>query len=329
MTRRQVLAGLLVGTAGLAALVLFEVLATVFLAVTVAYLLAPVHDHLADRGLGDPWASLVAAMSAALAALVPIAVLIGLIYLRRGPLLAVLTTLPREVPVRFGGYAATLDLAPAYELTRSWLSDAAVSVAAALPVIGLKLTLFGVVLFALLIRREQAVGATLSLFPPDYRDVATALHRRIRETLYTIYVLQAVSAFATFAVALPTFALLGYRFVGTLAVVAGVLQFLPIVGPSVLILALATYLVSVGAVGEAAVVLVVGGVVVAWLPDLAVRLWLPGETTRTHWSLYFIGFVGGLLTLGGIGIVVGPLVVALLVEALDLFATQNAGGPEP
>jgi len=39
-------------------------------------------------------------------------------------------------------------------------------------------------------------------------------------------------------------------------------------------------------------------------------------------SLYFIGFVGGLLSLGAIGIIVGPLVVALLVEAAGLVSQE-------
>lgn len=321
--RGTVLTGLLAALAAVATLVLFDVLGTVFLAVTVAYLLAPLHDRVVEAGVPDPWASVGTALAAAGAALVPIGVGGFLVYRRREELLGLLDGVPTEIVLQVADFQYVVDTGVLRGDVEAWLSSAAVTTAAALPSLVLKFSLFVIVLFALLVRRHDAADALLSVVPTAYHDVAHALHHRTRATLFTIYVLQAVSALGTFLAALPTFVLLGYPSVVTLAVIAGVLQFLPIVGPSVLVVAMTAYELTLGDVGAAIAVFVLGSVVVAWLPDTVIRLRLSNESAGLPGSLYFIGFVGGLLTMGVVGIVAGPLAVALLAEGVDLVAAEN------
>jgi predicted PurR-regulated permease PerM len=49
-------------------------------------------------------------------------------------------------------------------------------------------------------------------------------------------------------------------------------------------------------------------------------------------TLYFVGFVGGVLTIGPLGFVLGPLAVGLLVETVQLLSTvpevEGAADPE-
>jgi predicted PurR-regulated permease PerM len=61
---------------------------------------------------------------------------------------------------------------------------------------------------------------------------------------------------------------------------------------------------------------------VAWLPDVLIRPRLARETADLPGSLYFVGFVGGLLTLGPVGIIAGPLAVALVVEMADHLSEE-------
>jgi hypothetical protein len=44
-------------------------------------------------------------------------------------------------------------------------------------------------------------------------------------------------------------------------------------------------------------------------------------------SLYFVGFTGGVLTLGAVGIIAGPLAIALLVEAVSLLGDAVPDDP--
>ncbi|MFW5919758.1 MAG: AI-2E family transporter, partial [Halanaeroarchaeum sp.] len=91
----------------------------------------------------------------------------------------------------------------------------------------------------------------------------------------------------------------------------------------VLIGGIAVYHLSVGEIRAAVLVIVVAGTLVAWMPDLLVRPRFARRTARLPGSLYFIGFVGGVFSLGPIGIVAGPLVVALFAESVLLLADHR------
>jgi predicted PurR-regulated permease PerM len=173
-----------------------------------------------------------------------------------------------------------------------------------------------------LYNEERARTAIIAVVPREYRDVVRSLNRRTRETLFAIYVLQAATALGTFLIALPVFYVLGYGFPFTLATVAAVLQFIPILGPSLVVVSLTGYHVALGQLPQAVAIFVLGGVLIAWLPDVLIRPRLASETAHLPGGLYFVGFVGGLLTLGPVGVIAGPLVVALVLELAGLVSTE-------
>jgi predicted PurR-regulated permease PerM len=312
----------LVAAALVAAAVLADVLATAFLAVTVAYLLAPVRRWLLERGLTRWTASALATLLAFAGAAALVAPLVVVTAVRLDRLLTLIQSLPDEITFRALGMVYVVTLAQVQGPLVAYVSAVARATIAALPVLALKFALFVLLVFSLVHRAGDARRGVIAVVPPAYRDVAEAFNARVRGTLFGIYVLQAATALGTFLLALPTFAALGYRSVLTLSVLAGVLQFVPIVGPSVLLGALALAAVSAGDPVRAALVLVVGGFVVAWLPDLIVRPRLARRAADMPGSLYFVGFVGGLLSLGTVGIIAGPLVVALVVEAAEQLSGE-------
>jgi predicted PurR-regulated permease PerM len=152
--------------------------------------------------------------------------------------------------------------------------------------------------------------------------VAKALDGRVHDTLFAIYVLQLATAVGTFLIAAPVFVLLGYPFFITLATVCAVLQFIPILGPSLVLAAIAGFELLAGRPFQAALVFLVGGFFVAWLPDVFIRPRLARETANLSGGLYFIGFVGGLLSLGPVGVIAGPLVVAVVAELMNLVSVE-------
>lgn len=282
-------------------------------------------DPTAGRGVPSWWASAAATAIAFLSVVVLFASFGFLLYRRRGELLRFLVSLPDSLTFDVLGVSYTVDATVLLAVTQEYIREIAFSLARLAPVLAIKGTLFALLVFALLIQRQRTRQALLAPIPPGYRDVAAALHERTRETLSAIYVLQAATATATFVVALPVFYALGYKFVFTLALVAGFLQFLPIVGPSFLVAALALFRLTEGDVTGAVLVFVIGGVVIGWLPDAVIRTRLARETAHLPGSLYFIGFTGGLLSVGPIGFIAGPLVVALVVEATTLLAAEVNG----
>jgi predicted PurR-regulated permease PerM len=322
MNRRVVLGALFGLLALVAAAMLADVLGTAFFAVTVAYLLSPLREELARRRLSNWGASLVSTATAVLAVVALAAPLVFVVAIRLDAIIAFLSGLPPTVTVELYGVSTTLTLAETRAAVVAFGRRLARSFALAVPVLALKLTVFVMVVFALLSHTAETHRALIALVPHSYRDVVRALSRRTRATLFGIYVLQAATAAGTFAVALVLFFVLGYPYVLTLAVVSAILQFLPVVGPSVLIGLLAVAHLIVGDPVRAALVFVLGSLLIAWLPDVVIRPRLARETADLPGSLYFVGFVGGLLTLGPVGVIAGPLAVALVVEMAELLTDE-------
>lgn len=316
------LGGIFVALVLIAGLLLADVIATVFFAVTIAYLLAPVDRWLRQWGLSRRHSSLLTAVGAFVGTLTLFSPLILIFALRLDALLAALATLPDMITVELFGATYSVTTEQAFQALIQILQRSARVAAAQAPVLLAKFALFVFLVFSLLYHQGDTRSAVLAVIPPHYRSVADALDRRARSTLFAIYVLQAATAAGTFLIAVPVFVALGYTFPITLAFLAAILQFIPVVGPSLLLLGLAAGHVAFGDPVAAIVVLLLGGFLIAWLPDLLIRPRLARETADLSGGLYFVGFVGGLLTLGPIGIIAGPLAVALVAEMASLLSAE-------
>ncbi|MFC7097174.1 AI-2E family transporter [Halobaculum marinum] len=321
-SRRTALAALLAGLLVVTAAVLESVLSTVVFAITVAYVLYPLRQWISARGYPDRVAAGTATVAGFLGVVALAAPLSYVLYRRRRDLLDFFATIPAEIVIDLGSMVYVVETDAVFVTAQTTLRALAISLAGAAPVIALKLVVFGILVYGLLLKPRAPRVALLRLCPGEYHDVLLALHRRTASTLRAIYVLQGATAVGTFVVALATFAALGYQSPFALAVVAGVLQFVPVLGPSVVVVVLAVVDLVAGDTFRAMIVFVVGLILIGFVPDAVIRPRLAGGATDLPVSVYFVGFVGGLLTLGAIGFVVGPLVVALLAETVSLLS-QN------
>jgi predicted PurR-regulated permease PerM len=323
--RRYVLAGVVVALGILTGAILLEVLGTILFALTVAYVLNPVQGWLTRRGLSEWTAAVAATLIGFVSAIAVFAPIVLTLYVRIDEVIALVEEVPPEIPVTVLEMTYVIDVGEAQTLAVTVLRDAGVSLASSLPVLAIKFALFVILLFAVLYKGDAASRAAVAPVPHEYRDVVYALAKRARETLYAIYVLQLATSVTSLAIGYPLFWLLGYEMAFTLALFAAILQFVPIIGPSLLIVPIALFHVAEGDPVAAALVAVLGIGLVAWFPDVAVRPRLARRSAGLPGSLYFVGFTGGLFTLGAIGIVVGPLIVAVFIEAIDLLAHEVNG----
>jgi predicted PurR-regulated permease PerM len=276
-----------------------------------------------ERGLSDRIAS-AAVATGTFALVIVVAPLAFVLYRRRRALIDLLQEVPESIEIPIGEFTYAVKAAGLVSGVREVLRDLAF--AAAAPVLALRLFLFAILLYALLLRPGAAGETLLGVVPPEYHDVVRALDRRIRETLFGIYVLQAATAAGTFVVALVLFFLLGYDAPFTLAVFAAVLQFVPVVGPSVLVVGLAAVDFLAGGVSRAILVVVLGLPLVGFVPDAVIRPRLAKWAAHLPMSLCFIGFTEGVLTVGAAGFIAGPLAVAVLVEVVSLLADERSSG---
>ncbi|MFW5964728.1 MAG: AI-2E family transporter [Natronomonas sp.] len=322
--RRYVLAALFVAVALLTAAILWEVVEVVFFAITVAYVLYPLRQRVVDRGISRRIASALVTTLAFVAVVVLFSPIVWTVFRQRDAILDLFRNLPNEITVEAFGFVVTQETAELVTTATSIVRDIASSLAFSSIFLLLELAMFTILLYGLLLRPNAVGRAAFEITPPQYHDVLRALNDRISGTLYALYVIQAATAVITFPIALVVFYILGYSDVVVLSVISAILQFIPIVGPGMLAVGLAGYDFVIGMPDRAVGIIILGPLLIGLVPDLLVRPRLASSQAHLPASLYFVGFTGGVLTVGVIGIIAGPLAVAVLVEMVDLLSDGGA-----
>lgn len=105
--------------------------------------------------------------------------------------------------------------------------------------------------------------------------------------------------------------------------VMGILAYLPLVGAGIVWLPVALYSFMQGDYA-AGVILCVSGFAIAVL-DYVVRTIVVGEASKLHTLLTFFAVLGGIQFFGLVGIVAGPLVVAISFALLDSYRAERSG----
>lgn len=124
-----------------------------------------------------------------------------------------------------------------------------------------------------------------------------------------------VGGFAFWVTGLPTPVLWG--------VVMGLLAYVPAVGASLVWVPAAAYLWFAGAYGKMAIVCVAGLLIT--LIDQVLRTILVGDRSKLHPMLVFFSVLGGIKVFGILGIVAGPLTVAIGRAMLDIYRLEKTG----
>jgi len=191
------------------------------------------------------------------------------------------------------------------------------------------LDLFVVVLATFYFFRDgpQAVARLRSVVPLDevHRE---RLFRTAHDVLFA-------SVYASFLIAILQGALggllfwiLGIRSPVFWGVVMAFFSLLPLVGAWVVWLPAAVFLLLGGEVARGIILVVVGALVVG-LVDNVMRPWLMSGRLQLNGLLVFVSILGGLVAFGAIGIIVGPMVLAIGLAVLDAYTATPAVAPPP
>lgn len=303
--------------------VLWQIIWTVFFALTIVYVLYPVRNQLVDRGLSPRIAAGVVTTAAVVGVAALFAPLLFVLYSRRQMFASFLRDLPLSVEVSVGEFSYVIEASALVPPIQSALQSLALEIAAAAPTLSAKLFLFIFLIYAILYRPSGARTVVFRVVDSSVQDELVAYHERVRGTLNGLYFVQAATGVLTLLIGLPVFYFLGYDAFFSLAVIAGILQFVPIVGPSVLVLTLGVVEVLAGNIEQATLVIVLGLALIGVLPDAILRPRLAKYSAGMPATVYFVGFLGGVFTIGPIGIIAGPLVLGLFIETLELLSTEN------
>jgi len=172
-------------------------------------------------------------------------------------------------------------------------------------------------------RMRQAVYNVMPLDDRRAHEIIDRTQEVISASVYGVLVIAliqgALGGLAFWVLGLPSPLLWG--------VVMVFLSMIPMAGAFVVWVPAALYLVATGEWGKA-ILLTIWGALVIGSVDNFLRPKLVGEKTRLHELLIFFSVLGGLQVFGVIGLVLGPVVVAITIALLDVLrqADDSARG---
>jgi predicted PurR-regulated permease PerM len=104
--------------------------------------------------------------------------------------------------------------------------------------------------------------------------------------------------------------------------IMALLSLLPAVGPALIWLPVAIYLIATGGVARG-IILIVFGAFVIGLVDNLVRPMLVGKDTKMPDYLILISTLGGIAVFGINGFVIGPLIAAMFISAWEIYTASR------
>ena len=154
--------------------------------------------------------------------------------------------------------------------------------------------------------------------PPAYES---EIIKRFQDVCYATFFGSILTAVAQGVAGAVLFWALGIQSALFWGSIIAFVSLIPIVGAFLVWAPWASYLFLIGQSGRALVLLVVGGLVVSSLDNVLKPMIIQGRTNM-HPLLVFLSVLGGMNAFGFLGIVVGPLVVALFVAFLNFYKVE-------
>jgi predicted PurR-regulated permease PerM len=183
-----------------------------------------------------------------------------------------------------------------------------------------------------LFRDGDRIRRVLQDVVPLERSQAEGIFDRTREVIYGSVYGVIVIAGIQGALGGLAFAALGLPSPLVWGVVMFFLSMIPLAGSFLVWIPAAIYLAATGHWGKALALAIWGALVIGMI-DNFLRPKLVGERTRLHELLIFFSVLGGLQIFGVLGLVLGPVIVAITLALLDVFRQMDRSfkfaPPEP
>jgi predicted PurR-regulated permease PerM len=312
----------------IAIMVFWSVMDMVLLGASLAIVLMPLHGRLSAR-LGQPASAAVITGSI-------LAVFLGASYLtisffsaNAGTLSAMFQTIgawlgdPSTNPLSYGVPFSKTTLSSMLAKGNAIFVDYEKTVIANLTLILFKMFVFFFSLSALLYHGNWLKEKSLVRMPPVVRSYVTQLSAVTADTLYAIYVVQVQMTVLTFFIALPVFFVLGYGNILFYSFLAAFCELIPILGASSTFILVGAYALALGDTRGVFIAFFLGYLVVSCLPEIYVRPVLVGRRVKISAFIMLIGLLGGILTMGLAGFVLGPVIIVLLINTFRIYVSER------
>jgi len=192
-----------------------------------------------------------------------------------------------------------------------------------LPVIAFKLFVFFFSLAALLYHGDLLRDRFMKRAPKPLSEYVSRLSAVTVDTLYAIYVVQVAISLLTFFIALPVFYLLGYGNILFYSFLAAFCELIPVLGSSSTFVLMGAYALSLHDTRGVFILFVFGYLIVSCVPEIYIRPVLVGRRVKINAIIMFIGIIGGLLTMGLAGFVLGPVIIVTLITTYRIYVKDR------
>jgi predicted PurR-regulated permease PerM len=172
---------------------------------------------------------------------------------------------------------------------------------------------------------ERRLAQILPLHPRTTRELITEFRLVGRATLIGSVVAGAIQG---------AFAALGFAIAGVpraflLGALTAVASLIPVLGTMIVWVPVGVILIATGHVAAGVFQFVWGALVVTTLVDYVIRPRVVGSESRSHTLLFLIGLIGGVELLGPMGIIAGPIIMALFVAVLRVYRREIVDAESP
>jgi predicted PurR-regulated permease PerM len=206
------------------------------------------------------------------------------------------------------------------------LGPLALQTAGAAVLWSVKLLVMLLILHVSLLFGPELWGHIVGHVPGPWDKVLLRLGLRAQVVLRGVYLLHGLTAVAAFLIAVPVFwFILGPPYFFLAAVLAGLFQFIPLLGSVVLVTAMTVYFFVGGEALRGWECLCLAFPLVVGVPDLVIRPALARTQGMISPFTMLIGFTAGIGAFGPAGFVLGPLILELFVT----FTRILLEGPDP
>lgn len=168
-----------------------------------------------------------------------------------------------------------------------------------------------------LVQGAEAI-AWLDDLSPLARGQTQELLTEFRKVSLAVLVSQIVTSTVQAAAALGGYLLTGVPYPVFFAGITFIAAFIPAVGAGSVCVVAALMLFLAGH-PHAALFLALWGLIVVGLSDNLIKPWLIKGNIQMNSGVIFFALIGGLAAFGGVGLLVGPLVVALFLSLLRMY----------
>ncbi len=188
-----------------------------------------------------------------------------------------------------------------------------------IPEYAMKLLLAAILALYLIKEGTNVTGTFVALIPENKKKTISSILQGIDIVFESIILVNVLKAIYTAAVSYVIFLLFQVPYPEFLAILAGVIDFVPIIGPWMLFSAIAIFFIMNGQLMTGILIFIVGFIFVSLTSELYVRPKLAGKYAKIHPMVFLFGFFGGLLAFGPIGIVAGPIILGIVIVFIKYY----------